>query len=247
MGGGGGVGRVRMGGGERTQQYKHTHTHTHTHAGTHEQQAVVACRQASQPQCARPLHHDRRMPSLAADDTIVPTASASATLAASSSPDDATVGTAADAAAAADYAAGIGMAVGTDPVLTATAPPTAERTSSFLSCIRRHAADGATATAASAAEALASPPPSDLNRVDGAMPATFSTTNVGMHDDTDSTPPSVADGSHVSTHPHADEDDAVATRSAWEVAIPTPKKRRVSRGPTHETSRKAFLRRFLSP
>ena len=51
-----------------------------------------------------------------------------------------------------------GMEVDTDPVPTMTAPPTAEHISSFLLYIRRRAADDATATAASAAEALATPP-----------------------------------------------------------------------------------------
>ena len=179
-------------------------------------------------------------------EATAPTASAPATLAASSSP-DATVGTAAGATATAASTAGAGTEVGTDLVPTTTAPPTTEHISSFLSYIRRHAADDATATAASAAETLASPPPSDVNQVGGAKAAIFSTTGDGMHDDTDSTPPSVADGTHVSAHSHADDDDAVATRSAREAAIPTPKKRRSWCGPAHEASRKAFYAASSSP
>ena len=51
-----------------------------------------------------------------------------------------------------------GIEIDTDPVPTTTAPPTAEHISSFLLYIRRRAADDATATAASAAETLATPP-----------------------------------------------------------------------------------------
>ena len=46
---------------------------------------------------------------------------------------------------------------------TTTVPPTAERISSFRSYIRRRAADDATATAASAADTLATPPSPDVN------------------------------------------------------------------------------------
>ena len=72
-------------------------------------------------------------------------------------------GTAADATATAASAAGTGMEVGTDPIPAMAAPPTAERISSFLSCIRQSAADDDMATAASAADTLATPLPPDVH------------------------------------------------------------------------------------
>ena len=106
--------------------------------------------------------HFPSMPSLAADDATMPTASAAMILAASSSL-DATVDTAAGATATATSKADVEMEVGTDPVPITTVPPTAGHISSFLSYIRRRVADDATATAASAAEALATPPSPDMN------------------------------------------------------------------------------------
>ena len=100
-----------------------------------------------------------RIPSLATDDTMVPTAPASATLAVSSSPDE-TVGTATGASASGAHMADLGMQVGTGPVPTTTAPLDTEHISAFLSYIRLRTIDDATATAASAAETLTSPPPS---------------------------------------------------------------------------------------
>ena len=55
------------------------------------------------------------------------------------------------------------MEVSTDPIPTMAAPPTAERISSFLSCIRQSAADDDMATTASAAETLATPLPPDVH------------------------------------------------------------------------------------
>ena len=106
--------------------------------------------------------HFPRMPSLAADDTMMPTASAATTLAASSSL-DATVRTAPGATATAASTTYIGVAIGTDPIPTMAAPPTAEHISSFLSSIRGCAADDAAATAASTARTLATPLPPDVS------------------------------------------------------------------------------------
>ena len=102
------------------------------------------------------------MPSLAADDTTMPTASAAMALAASSSL-GATVDTAAGATATAASTADVGTEVGTDPVPITAVPPTAERISSFLSYVRWRVADDAIATAASTAEAMATPPSLDVN------------------------------------------------------------------------------------
>ena len=102
------------------------------------------------------------MPSLAADAATIPTASAATALAASFSP-DANVGTAAGATATAASTTCIGMAVGTDPIPAMAAPPTAEHMSSFLSNIRRHAAGDDTATAASTAETMVTPPSPDVS------------------------------------------------------------------------------------
>ena len=68
------------------------------------------------------------------------------------------MGTAAGATATAVSIADIGTEVGMDPVPAMTAPPTAECISSFLSHIRRRAADDDTATAASTAETLPTSP-----------------------------------------------------------------------------------------
>ena len=106
--------------------------------------------------------HFPMVPSPAVDDTTMPTAPAATTLTASSSL-DVTVGTAAGATATAASAAGTGMEIETDPVPTTTTPPTAEHISSFLLCIRRRAANDATATAASAAETLITPPSPEMN------------------------------------------------------------------------------------
>ena len=106
--------------------------------------------------------HFPTVPSLAADDATIPVASAVTILAASPSL-DATVDTVAGATATATSTAGVGMEVDTDPVPITTVPPTAGRISSFLSYIRRSVADDATATAASAAETLATPPSPDVN------------------------------------------------------------------------------------
>ena len=104
-------------------------------------------------------------PPPAADDATIPTAFAAATLADSFSPNVA-MDTADGATATAASAADTGVEVHTDPVPTATAPPTNEHISSFLLHTRRRAAgnaapsspdvtggptDGATATATSAA------------------------------------------------------------------------------------------------
>ena len=59
---------------------------------------------------------------------------------------------------------------------------TAERISSFLSCIRWHVANDDTATAASAAGMLATPPPPDVNldAIEGAMAGAASAADVSF-------------------------------------------------------------------
>ena len=78
------------------------------------------------------------------------------------------------------------MEVDTDPIPTVAVPPTAEHISSFLSCIRQSAADGATATAASAAAVLAVSPFSDMI-ADNATAIAASAADTGMGVDTDPT------------------------------------------------------------
>ena len=79
------------------------------------------------------------IPPPAADDTAMPTASATATLAAPPSP-DVIVGTVDDATAAAASAADTGMGADMDPSPAVFAPPTTEHMSSLLLHIRRQAA-----------------------------------------------------------------------------------------------------------
>ena len=147
------------------------------------------------------------------------------------------VGTVDDATAAAASAADTGMDADTDPSPAVVASPTTEHISSFLLHIRRQAAD----------DAASSSPDMAGGSADGATAAAVSATDDGMHVDTDATPPSVADGPHISAHSHADEGDAVAARSAREAAIPAPKKRRSSCGPAHKARRKAFYAASSSP
>ena len=168
--------------------------------------------------------HFPMMPPLAAEDATVPTASASATLAASSSL-GATVGTAAGATATAVSAAGVGIEVGTDRVPATTAPPTTEHISSFLSCIRRRAADDATATAATAAETLATPPPSDVslgaNEGATANAAFAAAASLGSADISVLSPPA-ADGATSPTDiRRRAADDATATAAFAAETLPT--------------------------
>ena len=102
--------------------------------------------------------------------------------------------------------------------------------SSFLLHIRRQAAG----------DAASSSPDMAGGSADGATATAASAAGTGMHVDTDATPPAVADDPHTTAHSHADDGDAVAARSAREAAIPSPKKRRSSCGPAHEARRKAF-------
>ena len=102
------------------------------------------------------------MPPLAAGDAAMPVASVVTILAASPSL-DATVDTAVGAIATATSTSGVNMEVDTDPVPATTAPPSAEHISSFLSYVRRRVAAGAIVTAASTAEAMATPPSPDVN------------------------------------------------------------------------------------
>ena len=97
------------------------------------------------------------MPPPAAGDTAIPTKSAAVALAAYPSP-DVVVDTVDDTTAATASAADIGMDADTDPSPAVVALPTTEHISSFLLHIRRRVAGDDTATAASAAEALVTPP-----------------------------------------------------------------------------------------
>ena len=106
--------------------------------------------------------HFPTVPSLAADDATVPVTSTGTILAASPSL-DAALDAVAGATATATSTAGVDMEVDTDPAPITAVPPTAGRISSFLSYIRRSIADDATATAASAAGALATHPSPDVD------------------------------------------------------------------------------------
>jgi hypothetical protein len=97
------------------------------------------------------------MPSLAADEATA-TATSAVTILNASPFLDATVDTVASTTAIATSTAGVGVEVDADSAPITTVPPTVGRISSFLSYIRRSVADDATATAASAAETLATPP-----------------------------------------------------------------------------------------
>ena len=164
--------------------------------------------------------HFPTVPSLAADDATVPVTSTATILTASPSL-DATVDTVAGATATATSTAGVGMEVDTDPVPITTVPPTAGRISSFLSYIRRSVADDATATAASAAETLATPPSPDVN-VDASEGATASTAfaaaaSLGSSDSSVFSPPAAGD----TTRPTASAAATLADPPSPVVAVGT--------------------------
>ena len=190
-----------------------------------------------------------RMPSLATDDTTVPTASASATLAASSSL-GVTVYTAAGANVTAASAADFDVEVGTGSVPTTATPPDADHISSFLSYIRRRAADDATAMAAPAAGALATHPSPDgsVDVNDGATADAASAASAG----TVSFVSSDIRGFRGATATFAaDAADSVTTAggtvgTVGAAATSSPKARRTRQhlnpaGPAHAARRTAFL------
>ena len=158
--------------------------------------------------------HFPRMPSLAADNTTMPVASAATILTASPSL-GATVDTTAGATAIATSTADVRVEFRTDPVPITTVPPTAEHISSFLSCIRRRVAGDTAAAATSAIEAVATPPSSNVNTdaTDGAAADAASGAAVPLRssDTGVSPPPSTADDTHAPVYAGLD----VEPTSAW--------------------------------
>jgi hypothetical protein len=155
------------------------------------------------------------VPSLAADEATAPATSTVTILNASPFLDE-TVDTVAGATATATSTAGVGMEVGTDPVPITTVPPTAERISSFLSYIRRSVADGATATAASAAGTLATHPSPDAD-VDAAEGDTAHAAPAASAIAVSSVSSDINDPTHG--------DGTVPTRDARKAAVSVSKKR----------------------
>ena len=111
-----------------------------------------------------------------------------------------TMGTADGATAASASATDTGADVDTDPTPAATAPPTAERISSFLLHIRRHVADNATASVASAAPVLATPPSpyGTVGTAEGATATAAPAAGTDMAVDTDAIPAAAADDADAS-------------------------------------------------